>query len=250
VKTNAILLLALACAVPSAAQVNFRLKGTIGAADGAALETPVVRTEAFLGARGAQFVGQKEFRVLPNAKGEWEILGLTPGLWIFEAHAKDRLPQVFVLPIRLMTRTPLPGSLNLSYKVPFTLERTDGEFSMVAPAAAAAESGNGRAALDAIAAELEFAANASVLTAAGEIALVVRQPRAAALVFSRAIEAAPTHWRAQLGRASAAMLQADWDTAIKAYWIARDRAPGPYKQALSSAVVELQQIMQVRPGER
>jgi Flp pilus assembly protein TadD len=76
----------------------------------------------------------------------------------------------------------------------------------------------------------------------------VRQ-RAAAFVFRRAVQIAPKHWRANLGLASAAMMEGDWDTASKSYWTARENAPGAYKQALSSAIAELHQIMNTNPGQ-
>ena len=91
------ILLAIGLLLTSAqldAQTSYRLKGTVKNSDGAPVAGARVHAEALQGFRGEQFVGQKEFTTTSDAKGEWNILGLTAGMWAFEATASTLAPRV------------------------------------------------------------------------------------------------------------------------------------------------------------
>jgi hypothetical protein len=68
------------------AQSAFRMRGQ--AQEDSGRGVPVsVELEAVYGFRGLEFVGQKTFTARANDKGQWSVLGVTSGAWIFAAHA-------------------------------------------------------------------------------------------------------------------------------------------------------------------
>lgn len=66
-------------------QMTCHVRGTVHDNEGKPVANANVRVAALIGFRGEQFVGQKEFVTTANAKGEWVVLGLTPGIWAVEA---------------------------------------------------------------------------------------------------------------------------------------------------------------------
>jgi len=69
----------------SAQQPVSRLKGRVVDEKGERVKDAGVRAEAFFGSAAATFAGQRTFSTKTNAKGEWNILGITPGIWLFGA---------------------------------------------------------------------------------------------------------------------------------------------------------------------
>jgi hypothetical protein len=232
--------LLIATPLPSDAQMTFRLKGTVRDNDGKAVPGVKVRAEALRGFRGDQFVGQKEFDTTTNAKGEWTILGLTSGIWAFEATAPDVIPQVVLLPINFTNRKPISGQGgSFSWDLPLTVRRSTN--AGLTSAASMAMSKSRDEAVQAIAA-LMADPDLDVQCAAGELALLVRQNGLANALFGQIVQKQPKHACGTLGLASTALMVGDFDSAAKALWTALDAAPRERKPALGAAVKDLQQI--------
>jgi hypothetical protein len=226
------------------AQMAHRIRGTVKSMSGTPVPDARVRVEAIAGFRGEQFVGQKHFDATPNARGDWTMLGLTSGVWVFEASAPGFLPQVMVLTIELVTRKPISavGSV-LRWQLPFTLESTDGREGL-RDAAAAALDGDLTTAVTRIGIAAGEATTAEELVAAGEMALLVRQDGLAEAVFGQALEKVPNHPRAMVGMASASLMQLNWDVASKRFWAARELVARELRPALAAVISDLQQVVQ------
>lgn len=224
-----------------AAQMAHRLKGTVRTEQGAGVAGARVRADAIAGFRGGQFVGQKDFTVTANDKGEWSILGLTAGVWMFQASSSGMLPHAIVLTIDLVTRRPLSATGGLlRWELPLMLRSADGRPALAAAADAALQ-GNANAAAQQIGV-LSASDDVEQSIAAGELALIVRQSGLADALFARAIGKEPKHPRALIGSGSAALMQSDWDRASKQYWQAREVAPANLRQALAATLADLQQV--------
>jgi hypothetical protein len=226
------------------AQMAHRVRGTVKSISGTPVPDARVRVEALAGFRGEQFAGQKHFDATTNARGDWTMLGLTSGVWVFEASAPGFLPQVMVLTIELVTRKPISAVGNaLRWQLPLTLE-PDADRDALAEAAAAALAGELATAVTRIGIAAGEATTAEELVAAGELALLVRQIGLAEAVFGQALEKAPAHPRAMVGMASAALMQLNWDVASKRFWAARDLVARELRPALASVISDLQQVVQ------
>jgi hypothetical protein len=235
-----VVLFVLAAPAASAAQMTYRLKGTVKDNDGKPVSGAKVRAEALIGFRGEQFVGQKEFSTKTNDKGEWNILGLTSGLWAFEATGEAFVPQVIVLPINFTNRKPQGVTGNsFSWDLPLTVRRTT-HAGLNTAAAAATE---GRVA-DAVAAVGVVAAepDADLLCSAGEVALLVRQHGLAGALFEQVLKQDAKHACAARGRASSALMQNDFDTAARMLWAASELVPRDQRAAFGAAIKDLQGI--------
>ena len=90
-------------AVLHAQHAAFRVKGRIVNERGDAIENADVRLEAFYGYAAGTFAGVRKFSAQTNRKGEWNVGGLQPGIWLFEAIAPGYVPETVVLPIRILT---------------------------------------------------------------------------------------------------------------------------------------------------
>ncbi|MDP1569182.1 MAG: carboxypeptidase-like regulatory domain-containing protein [Vicinamibacterales bacterium] len=226
------------------AQMAHRIRGSVNAVSGAAVPDAQVRAEAIAGFRGEQFAGQKHFDATSNAKGEWTMLGLTSGVWVFEASAPGHLPQVFVLTIELVSRKPISaiGSA-LRWQLPFTLEPAAGRATLEG-AASAAHAGDLTTAVTRIGIATGEASTVEELIAAGELALMTRQNGLAEAVFGQALEKVPQHPRALVGLASAALMQLNWDVASTRFWTARDLVARDLRPALAAVISDLQQVTQ------
>src|SRR4051794_3374217 len=78
---------ALLCgfASASAQHAAFRVKGYVRDDRGAPVANADVRVEAFYGYfAGAFGGGQRTFTTKTGAKGDWNVGGLQPGVWLFE----------------------------------------------------------------------------------------------------------------------------------------------------------------------
>jgi hypothetical protein len=230
----------LAMPVAATAQMTYRVKGVVRDNDGKVLEGVRVRGEALIGFRGEQFVGQKEFATTTNARGEWTMLGLTSGIWAFEATGADLIPQVVLLPINFTNRKPQSAQGGaFPWDLPLWVRRFKHEALVTASKAAAAKQTNDAvAAIGSVMAEKD----PEVRCAAGEVALLVRQNGLARAVFEQILKEQPRHPCATLGLSSAALMQNDYDLAAKMLWAAVELAPQPQRAALGAAIKDLQQI--------
>lgn len=232
--------LTLAFPAVAAAQMTYRLKGTVKDHDGKPVAGAKVRAEAITGFRGEQFVGQKEFETTTGANGEWTILGLTSGIWVFEASASEMLPQAIVLPVNFTNRQPQSAAGgSFSWNLPMTVRRTSHVPLNAAALAAVAKR------VDETVAQVGLAAaetDPDLLCSAGEVALYVRQHGLARAVFEQARKLNAKHGCATRGLASAALMQNDLDRAAKMLWNALDLLPRDQRPAFGAALKDLQQI--------
>src|SRR5438477_8505739 len=94
----------LSLSVTSTAQQPIkRLKGRVVTERGEPVPNAAVRAEAFHGFAAGTFAGQRTFSTTTDAKGEWNILGLKSGIWLFEVIPPGQVPESVALPIELLT---------------------------------------------------------------------------------------------------------------------------------------------------
>jgi hypothetical protein len=93
----------LARFVLQAQHAAFRVKGRIVTERGEPIDKADVRLEAFFGYAAGTFSGPRKLSAQSNAKGEWSVGAMQPGIWLFEVHAPGYLPETVVLPIRILT---------------------------------------------------------------------------------------------------------------------------------------------------
>ena len=222
-----------------------RLKGRVVTEGGARIQDAEVRAEAFYGAAAGTFAGQRTFSTRVNAKGEWSILGIAPGVWMFTAHAPGYLPETVVLPNRLLT----PSSPNAAGQVfmwDLVLKPVqpgdEAHYRVLVDAAAAARDGR-EADAEALLMRVPEDADAEYLAAAGRVALIAHRQDAARALFMRALERDPSSFRGALGIASTFLLQRDFDSASRAFDAARNRTRDKDEQKfLSFAIGDLATI--------
>jgi hypothetical protein len=224
----------------TAQQPVSRLKGRVVNERGDRVQDAEVRAEAMFGPGAGTFAGQREFSARTNGKGEWSILGIAPGIWLFEVVAADHMPETVALPIRLLT----PSGPNAGGRL-FTWQL------ILKPTAAPAESRHGRVLVEAAAAvragqaaavaarlgQVPEDADADYLAGAGRVALLARQYGLARTFFMRALEIDPASYRAALGIASMFLLQRDFDNASRAFDAARSRTRDKDEQRFLSAAI-------------
>ena len=92
-----------ALSVLHAQHAAFRVKGRVVNERGEAIENADVRLEAFFGYAAGTFAGVRKFSAQTNRKGDWNVGGLQPGIWLFEVIAPGYVPETVVLPIRILT---------------------------------------------------------------------------------------------------------------------------------------------------
>lgn len=217
-----------------------RLKGRVMTERGERLKDAEVRAEAMFGSAAGTFAGQRELSARTNAKGEWSILGIAPGIWLFEVVAADHTPEVVALPIRLITASgPNAGGQLFTWELVLKPTATPAENRhgrVLVDAAAAARAGQaGEAA--ALLGGVPEDADADYLAAAGRVALLARQYDMARTFFMRALERDPSSYRAALGIASMFLLQRDFDNASRAFDAARTRTRDKDEQRFISAAI-------------
>ena len=244
--TVTVVLTLLTLVVPALAhaQMTYRLRGVVRDTEGKPVEGARVRAEVLTGFRGEQFVGQKEFEVKSNSKGEWSILGLTSGIWSFAATGPNLIPQVVVLPVSFSNRKPAAAqSGSFPWTLPLWVRRSTHQGLVAATTAATEKRVND--AVQAVGA-LTSETDAEVLCAGGEIALMVRQHGLAASIFEQILAKDAKHTCATVGLASAALMQNDFDRASKMLWAAVDLVPQEQKAARGAATKDMQQIMSTK----
>ncbi len=238
----AIAALVIVVGAPAAgAQTIYRLKGSVTTAEGAPIGAALA-AEAIAGYRGDQFVGQKDLATSANEKGEWNLIGLTAGVWMFTAHAADTLPVVVVLPIKFAQRQMQSAQGGqLSWNLPLTAVPAAAHPGLQQAASLALE-GRATEAVQLLSGALLPDAAPAERCAAGQIALIVEQTGLAQQVFQMLQQADAKDSCAPIGLASVALMTGNWDAASKMLWIARDLAPRPQRPALAAAIAELQQV--------
>ena len=229
----------------SAQQPISRLKGRVVDEKGERVKDAEVRAEAFFGSAAGTFAGQRTFSTKTNAKGEWNILGIAPGIWLFEVIAPGHMPESVALPIRLLTASnPNAGGQLIVWELvlkPMTVP-AEGFWQPVIDAAESARTGKLEEAR-LLLSRVPEAANADYLAAAGRVALLARETGMARTYFTRALERDPASYRAALGVASTVLLQRDFDLASRAFDAARSRTRDKDEQKfLSYAIGDLATI--------
>ena len=141
-------LIALLALPAHAQQAVSRLRGRVVTDRGEMVKDAEVRAEAFFGAAAGTFAGQRTFSTRTNAKGEWNILGITSGIWLFEVLAPGYAPEIAALPIRLLTASsPNAGGQMLLFELVLKPEtmRSDEQGQILAAGLDAALAGKGDA---------------------------------------------------------------------------------------------------------
>lgn len=228
------------------AQLTHRLKGSIRTEAGAPLVGADIRADVLSGFRGEPFAGQKEHSIKSVDKGEWNMLGIEAGLWLFSTSAPGMLPAVIVLPVKFSQRQQVSAVGNsLTWQLPlWTMPLGDHPLLKVAADLLAA--GQREEAAQALTVALGPDVPIGTRVAAGEMALLLQQASLAKTIFAMVLQADSKHARAMLGSASAALLARDWELAGKVLWSARDLAPREQRQALASAINDLQGISRIQ----
>jgi hypothetical protein len=228
------------------AQMSHRLKGSVRTDAGAPIAGATIRADVLSGFRGEPFAGQKEHSVASTEKGEWNIPGIEAGLWLFSTSAPDMLPAVLILPVKFSQRQQVSAIGNsLTWQLPLWASPL-GEHPMLKVSAELLAAGKKDEAAQALTVALGPGVPVATRVAAGEMALLLQQASLAKTIFGLVLQAEPKHPRALLGSASAALLGRDWETAGKVLWSARDLAPKEQRQALASAISDLQGISRVQ----
>lgn len=236
---------------PLVAQPLDRLTGKVLTERGEPLKDVDVRIEALFGFAGGDYLGQRTFTARTNAKGDWALLGFKAGIWMFDVSAPGQLPDVVALPFNLVS-PPGSGTSGLMpawHPVLRTEPLPTGEVGqLLADAADAARAGRPDKATPLLALLSAFT-DANVLTAAGRICLLMRDPTVARPFFRRALDKDPTSFRAALGMGSSALMQRDVDAAARAFGDARDRTKDKDERSyLSAAINELNKAHNVMRG--
>lgn len=240
----AVVVLALAAGLQ--AQMAHRLKGSIKTDAGAPIVGATIRADVLSGFRGEPFAGQKEHSITSVEKGEWNMPGIEAGLWLFSTSAPDTVPAVIVLPVKFSQRQQVSAIGNsLTWQLPLFASPLS-EHPMLKAAVDLLAAGKKDEAGQALTVALGPDVPVATRVAAGEMALLVQQASLAKTIFSMVLQADPKHPRALVGSASAALLGRDWENAGKLLWSARDLAPKEQRQALASAIGDLQGISRVQ----
>jgi hypothetical protein len=226
-------------AIASAQHAAFRVKGRIVNDRGEPVANADVRLEAFYGYGAGTFAGVRKFSTQSNAKGDWNVGGLQPGVWLFEAIAPGYLPETVVLPIRILTTVSM-GTSGMALTWDLILKPVpvpdDAQGELLKQAAALARDGKideGRAALRNIPED----PHSDYLAGAGRIAMVARDMALARALFMRALERDPSSYRAALGIASMFLVERDFDSASRAFDAARNRTHDKDEQKFLSAAI-------------
>jgi hypothetical protein len=234
------------CAIGVEGQMAHRLKGSIRTDAGAPIVGATIRADALSGFRGEPFAGQKEHSITSVEKGEWNMPGIEAGLWLFSTTAPDMLPSVMVLPVKFSQRQQVSAIGNsLTWQLPLSASPLS-EHPMLKVAADLLAAGKKEEASQALTVALGPDVPVGTRVAAGEMALLAQQASLAKTIFGMVLQAEPKHARALVGSASASLLGRDWEAAGKALWAARDLAPKDQRQALASAIGDLQGISRIQ----
>ena len=217
----------------------FRLKGRVTNERGQPISNADVRLEAFFGYAAGTFSGPRLLSAQTNAKGEWNVGAMQPGIWLVEVFAPNYMPESVALAIRILTTVSMGTSgMALTWDLVLKpLEAPDDVSGrLLSEALEAARAGKAdvvRTALSQIPAD----PTSDFLAGAGRVALVARDLALAQTLFKRALERDPASYRAVLGIASMFLLQRDFDSASRAFDATRSRTHDKDEQKFLSAAI-------------
>src|SRR5262249_22660278 len=218
----AVMLLAATCA---SAQPVGRLRGRVVSERGEPIANADVHAEAFYGYAAGMFAGQRTFTATADKKGEWNILGIKSGVWLFEVTAPGYIPESVALPIQLLTTVSSVQS-GVAYNWVLVLKPVSFPASdrgqRLSSALEAARDHRTEQASDLLARAPDDA-DADYFAGAGRIALLVRDTGLAPGLFLKSLERDPSSYRAALGIATTFLLARDFDNASRVFDAARNR---------------------------
>src|SRR5262249_22906642 len=169
------------------------LKGRVVTERGERVRDAEVRAEAFYGSAAGTFAGQRTFTARTNAKGEWNILGISPGVWQFSVHAAGYLPETVILPNRLLTASS-PNAGGQMFLWDLVLKpmpaSDDPNWRVLVDAASAARDGRENDAA-ALLVKVPEDAGPDFLAGAGRVALIAHRPEIARALFTPPLESGP-----------------------------------------------------------
>jgi len=240
-----VVLLALATGADGM-QMHHRLKGSIRTTANVPLADATIRADAVTGFRGEPFAGAKEQSATSLPTGEWNITNLEAGLWMFSSRAPGMLPAVIVIPVKFSQRQQVSAVGNsLTWQLPLWAMPAN-EHPMLKVAVDLIAEGKNEEGMQALTVALGTDVPDETRVAAGEMALLVRNPALAKTIFNIVLQKQPKHPRAKLGAAGAALMGLEWEAAGKILWDARDLAPKEQRQALAAAIDDLRAIARVQ----
>jgi hypothetical protein len=247
-RTSALTLtVSMLLAAPSlSGQMAHRLKGSIRTTANVPLANATIRADAVTGFRGEPFAGAKEQSTTSQASGEWNITNLEAGLWMFSSTAPEMLPAVIVIPVKFSQRQQVSAIGNaLTWQLPMWATPVN-QHQILEFAADLIAAGKMEEGMQSLTVALGPDIPDDTRVAAGELALLVRNPALAKMLFGQVLQQQPKHPRATLGAASAALMGLEWENAGKIVWDARDLAPKELRQALAAAIDDLRAIARVQ----
>ncbi len=225
-----------------------RITGKVLNGAGAPIARARVQTDATLGPQARPFSGPRNFSGTTNENGEWAILGVTRGVWIFEASAAGHVPQAVAVPVNMMHAQANPP---VTWRLPLRLASLDelraGGGARLADELAALVGEATMPPREQLARVVDRARGMGLeglsLCAAGGMALVVRELGMARAFFERAEKSGVTDACAPLGLASVAMLALNPDDAVAAYDRTRSATTDKsLQQVMSAAIADLQKL--------
>jgi hypothetical protein len=227
-------------------QMHHRLKGSIRTTANVPLAGATVRADAITGFRGEPFTGAKEQTATSQPTGEWNITSLEAGLWMFSTRAPGMLPAVIVIPVKFSQRQQVSAIGNsLTWQLPLWAMPAN-EHPLLKVAVDLIAEGKHDEGMQALTVALGPDIPDETRVAAGEMALLVRNPALAKTIFAMVRQTQPKHPRATLGAAGAALMGLEWEAAGKILWEARDLAPKEQRQALAAAIDDLRGIARIQ----
>jgi len=255
IRRSLLLLCVLCCPLwpcpQAAAQPLDRLSGKVLTDRGEPIKDADIRVEAIFGFAGGDFLGQRTFTARTNAKGEWALLAFKSGIWIFDVSAPGLAPDAVALPFNLVVPPGqgIAGVVPVWHPVLRPMPLPAGEVGQtLAEAADAARAGRSDKVAPLLA-RLGDSNDVAVLTAAGRICLMMRDPTVARPFFRRARERDPASYAAALGMGSTALMQRDVDAAARAFSDARNLTKDKDERGfLAAAIAELNKAHNVMRG--
>jgi hypothetical protein len=228
------------------AQMAHRLKGFVRTTAGVPLAGATLKAQAVTGFRGDP-VGSMvpEHTVTTIDTGEFNVVGIESGLWLFSTAAADHLPAVVVIPVKFSYRQQVSAVGNsLTWQLPLQAMPAN-LHPMLKVAHDLIKEGKTEEGFQALSVALGPDVPDDTRVAAGEMSLMLRQHAMAKTLFEMVLQKQPKHPRAKLGASSAALLAMDWEAAGKLVWDARDLVPRDLRPALAAAIDDLRGIARI-----
>lgn len=208
------------------AQNNYRLLGRVVTDRGEPVTNADVHVEAFFGKAAGAVSGQRTYTATTDKKGAWNVMGVRPGIWLFEVTAPGYMPESVALPIQILASSSSGQSgLALTWQLvlkPVPMPQNE-RGKMLLDAMDAAHGDDADTRVRAMLERLPDDADSDYLAGAGRVALMARDSALARVLFQRALEKDPSSYRAALGIATTFLLARDFDSASKVFDAARNR---------------------------